>query len=118
MNAREQLAAVADWLGWQHENLSFGLRTSLDALRLYDHAQAHEELAEMADDWEPQDRIAALGYDPLALPEAVDGREVGDTGAKRANDAMMLARKLLDSVAYVAEPGDTAPVIAALDAAC
>lgn len=84
MNAREQLAAVADWLGWQHENLSFGLRSSMDALRLYDYAQAHPDLPEMADEWKSRSRIAALGYDPLAVPEAVEGRDVAETGAARA----------------------------------
>lgn len=117
MNAREQLAAVADWLGWQHENLSFGLRSSMDALRLYDYAQAHPDLAEMADEWKPRSRIAALGYDPLAVPEAVEGRDVADTGAARAAQALRQARDLLDSVAFVSRPGDTAKVIAALDAA-
>lgn len=37
MNAREKLAAVADWLGWQDETLSAGLRTAEDALKLYDY---------------------------------------------------------------------------------
>lgn len=77
MNAREQLAAVADWLGWQDESLSFGLRNSMDALRLYDYAQAHPNLHEMADEWPSRTRIAALGYDPLETAEAATGREVG-----------------------------------------
>ncbi len=117
MNAREQLAAVADWLGWQEESLSFGLRSAMDGLRLYDYAQAHPDLPEMADEWRPSSRIAALGYDPLAVPEAAEGREVADTGAARASSAMKLARQLLNSVAFVAQPGDTSKVIAALDAA-
>lgn len=116
MNAREQLANVADWLGWQEESLSFGLVNSLDALRLYDYAQAHPELGEMADEWTTEERVAALGYDPLELPEAITGREVGQTGAAAACEVLLKARVLIDSVAYVAEEGDTAPVLAAVDA--
>ena len=37
-NAREQLADVAEWLGWQDECLAFGLVNAYDALRLYDLA--------------------------------------------------------------------------------
>ncbi|SFF34258.1 hypothetical protein [Paracidovorax wautersii] len=117
MNAREQLNAVADWLGWQNESLSFGLRSSMDALRLYDYAQAHPDtLAEMADEWTSRQRIAALGYDPLDEREAAEGREVNETGATSAAKAMKAARRLLDSVAFVAKEGDTRPVIKALDA--
>lgn len=116
MNAREQLKAVADWLGWQDESLSFGLVNSLDALRLYDYAQSHGELPEMADDWTPAQRIKALGYDPLALPESNRGRDVGNTGACEAWDALHDARVLIDSVAFVATEGDSAPVIASIDA--
>lgn len=65
VNARQLLAAVADWLAWQDENLSRGLRSGEDALKLYSYAQAHTELAEMADSWESKDRKKALGYDPL-----------------------------------------------------
>jgi hypothetical protein len=67
MNARELLAAVADWLGWQDEDMSYGLKSGEDALKLYAYAQAHDELGEMADEWEPKDRKKALGYDPLAV---------------------------------------------------
>ena len=83
-NAREQLADVAKWLGWQDECLAFGLVNSYDALRLYDYAQAHPELPEMAEDWEPEHRVEALGYDPLDLPEALKGRHVTETGAAKA----------------------------------
>jgi hypothetical protein len=65
MNAREILAAAADWLGRQTEDLSFGLKSAEDAVKLYAYAQAHPELSEMADDWAPKDRRAALGYEPL-----------------------------------------------------
>jgi hypothetical protein len=65
MNAREILAAAADWLGWQDEDMSFGLKSAEDAIKLYAYAQAHPELPEMADEWEPKDRRKALGYEPM-----------------------------------------------------
>ena len=105
-NAREQLADVAKWLGWQDECLAFGLVNSYDALRLYDYAQAHPELPEMAEDWEPEHRVEALGYDPLDLPEALKGRHVTETGAAKAHEALSASRVLLDSVAFVATVGD------------
>jgi hypothetical protein len=113
MNARERLAAAAEWLGYNHEQLSFGLRNAFDALRLYDYAQAHPNLPEMADDWEESDLIAALGYSPLT--EAIISHEADTSGADKAAEAMRAARRLLDSVAFVAKEGDTAPVIEALD---
>lgn len=110
MNARERLSAVADWLGWNHEELSDGLRNAFDGLRLYDYAQAHPELDEMADSWAPQHRIAALGYDPL------DGefQEAETTGADSAADAIRNAYALIDSVAFVKASGDSVPILAAL----
>lgn len=93
-NAREQLADVAKWLGWQDECLAFGLVNSYDALRLYDYAQAHPELPEMAEDWEPEHRVEALGYDPLDLPEALKGRHVTETGA--ANGPFKSEASMLD----------------------
>lgn len=116
MNAREQLAAIADWLGWQEESLSFGLRNSMDALRLYDYAQAHPNLPEMADEWTPSILIAELGYNPFEQAEATNGREVKETGATGAAKAMKAARDLIDSVAYVAKEGDKDKVLAAIDA--
>jgi hypothetical protein len=65
MNAREILKLIESWFSWQDENLSDGLQTVQDALRLYQYAQAHPDLPEMADEWEPKHRRAALGYDPL-----------------------------------------------------
>lgn len=115
-NAREQLANIADWLGWQDESLSFGLINSYDALRLYDYAQANaDRLSEMADEWEPEDRIAALGYDPLETAQASAGRAVTTTGASKAHEALTASRALLDSVAFVANEGDTEPVLAMID---
>lgn len=78
MNAREMIVNISEWLSFQDETLSYGLHNAFDALRLYDYSLEHSELSEMADDWEPQDRIAALGYDPM------NGKsfEVETTGAR------------------------------------
>lgn len=65
MNAREILVAAADWFGWQDEDLSFGLKSAEDGIKLYAYSQAHSELPEMADEWKPKDRRKALGYEPL-----------------------------------------------------
>lgn len=111
-NAREQLDAAAHWLGWNDEDLSAGLRNAFDGLRLYDYAQAHPELPEMADEWEAQDRIKALGYDPLAE----SGHEAATTGATDAAKALVEARNLLDSVAFVSKAGDTQRPIKLIDA--
>lgn len=35
LNAREQLLAAADWYGIQNEDLSFGLKSADDALKLW-----------------------------------------------------------------------------------
>lgn len=103
-NAREQLAAAAHWLGDNDEDLSAGLRSAFDALRLYDYAQMHPELSEMADEWAAKDRVKALGYDPLAEPIF---HEQMLTGASAVAMALQAAKKLLDSVAFVAKNGDT-----------
>lgn len=118
MNARERLTAAADWLGYNHEQLSFGLRNAFDALRLYDYAQAHPCLPEMADEWDEPDLVAALGYSPFELDDTGSpiSHEADTSGSDKAADAMRVARKLLDSVAFVANEGDTEPVIDALDA--
>lgn len=116
MNARETLERAEDWLGWQEEDLSYGLRNAFDALRLFDYAQANPDLPEMADDWEPEDRIAAVGYDPLELALGGTYCEAETSGATAAAEAMQQARELLDSVAFVAKEGDTAKPIAAIDA--
>lgn len=74
-NAREQLAAAAEWLGWQDENLSFGLKSAEDGLKLWAHWQAHPEFPEMADEeidhrgTVAKERRKALGYDPLVNAE-------------------------------------------------
>jgi hypothetical protein len=65
MNARELLKDAADWLGWQDEDMSFGLKSGEDALKLFAYAKAHPELPEMADEWGPKDRRKAIGYEPM-----------------------------------------------------
>lgn len=112
-NAREMLEVVESWLGDQEEDLSFGLHNAFDALRLYDYWIAHEDtLVEMADEWEPKDRIAALGYDPLAG----ESYQTESCGAAEAASAMKVARVLLDSVAFVAKVNDTRKPIKMIDA--
>lgn len=67
VNVRQRMVLVADWLGWQDENLSFGLRTLQDAERLYLMANyAGPPYTEMADEW-PEGLIKrVIGYDPFA----------------------------------------------------
>lgn len=64
-NAREILVIVADWLGWQDEALSDGLKTPYDAIKLWEYAQAHPDMHEMADQWPRRVLRNALGYNPL-----------------------------------------------------
>lgn len=64
-NAREQLYDVAVWLSYQEEDMSFGLKSPEDGLKLWRYAEEHPKLDEMADTWDAKDRIDALGYDPL-----------------------------------------------------
>lgn len=74
-NPREKLAAVSNWLGWQNEDLSFGLRSPEDAIKLYDYWDVRgDTLPEMADEYVDDEgrfmsifRKDALGYDPLGL---------------------------------------------------
>lgn len=113
MNARETLKAATEWLGWNDENMSSGLRNAFDALRLYDYAQANPDLPEMADEWEEKDFIAAIGYSPFAEPN----HEATATGAALAAEAMQSARTLLDSVAFVSAEGDTVAPLEALSQA-
>lgn len=115
MNARQRLSEAAEWLGWNDENLSSGLRTAFDALRLYDYAQAHPELPEMADDWDPELISQVLGYDPLAAN--AQQHEAPTSGVDVVVRAMQEARMLIDSVAWVQREGDKEPVLSLLDAA-
>ncbi len=73
MNAREQLAAAAHWLSYQHEDLSFGLKTPEDGLKLWRYAAEHDDgLVEFCDgvtgergDWKLKHFKAAIGYNPF-----------------------------------------------------
>lgn len=113
MNSRERLDHASEWLRSQDEDLSYRLRNAFDALRLYDYAQAHPNLPEMADEWEEADFVAAIGYNPSDMPEC---SEAGTSGAVEAAAALQKARALLDSVAFVANEGDTLGPIQAIDA--
>lgn len=72
MNAREQLEAAFNWLGYQHEDLSFGLKSPEDALKLWKAWVADSTLPEFCD--QPEDTIEerkitrlvvkTIGYDP------------------------------------------------------
>jgi len=66
MNAREQLEACAEWLGWQHEDMSYGLTDPEHGLKLWRYMKAHDELSDMADEWAEEDRVKAIGYCPLS----------------------------------------------------
>jgi hypothetical protein len=114
-NTRELLAAVAEWLGDQHEDLSFGLKSAFDGLRLYEfwtsRADLPEYCAEATDD-DGRDlaalRIEALGYDPVALgsrPETFT--EDAAIGVKPVLAALVASETILDPVAHVSVPGDT-----------
>lgn len=79
LNAREKLLAIAVWLGWQNEDLSFGLKSPEDAVKLYNYWQEHADtLPEMADEekddegrWVFMFRKYVLGYDPLGQDELI-----------------------------------------------
>lgn len=73
-NAREQLKSAANWLGWHNENLSFGLKSPDDGLKLWREWQADPTLPEFCD-YDPSETTAQskarigrvrriLGYDP------------------------------------------------------
>ena len=72
-NSREKMAAVAHWLGWQDEDMSYGLKSISDAEKLYDYWDVRgDDLPEMADTVYDDEgclmalfRLDALGYDPL-----------------------------------------------------
>jgi hypothetical protein len=69
INVREKMVLVADWLGWQDEYLSTGLKSFRDAEKLYDAAMKSEdeEMGEMADLWAPAMFRKVIGYNPFAL---------------------------------------------------
>lgn len=73
MNATEQLEAAASWLNYQHGDLSFGLKSPMDAIKLWKAWTADPRLPEFCDEPEDDDdaqminaRIKKiLGYDPF-----------------------------------------------------
>lgn len=65
LNAREELAAAADWLGWSHEDLSCGLKSAEDGLKLWRHGRTRET-DEYPDEWPSSELVGVLGYDPIA----------------------------------------------------
>lgn len=72
LNAREQLEACAWWLSMQHEDLSYGLKSPVDGLKLWSAWIKDPELPEFCDQYEDSNdakTISArvrkiLGYDP------------------------------------------------------
>jgi len=67
MNAREELEAAALWLGFHHEDLSFGLRNAEDGLKLWRYWQANPGFPEFCDEGpEENERLVTecLGYNP------------------------------------------------------
>jgi len=111
-NFREKTAAIAEWLGWHHENIAYGLRSVADAEKLYDYWQARGDLLPEFSDEEADDaavdvrqhRIIALGYDPLVI--VMEGQKPAPKIDRKA-EALKAAQQLLDSVAFVAKEGDT-----------
>lgn len=79
LNTREKLLNISEWLGWQNEELSFGLKSPEDAIKLYNYwKERADTLPEMADEeqddqgrWVCMFRKHALGYDPLGRGDAI-----------------------------------------------
>lgn len=105
MNVQDQLNAIAKWLSWQDDDLKLGMRNSMDALRLYDWAKSHPSYPKYADQWTPKQRIAALGYDPIALHPLSAGPNAPETGAAIAHKALSKAKALLETGAFYTKPG-------------
>jgi hypothetical protein len=69
VNIAERMSDITAWLESQDENLSFGLRSIVDAEKLYDYFTSDESPDRYADgsDEKVRDaRVGVLGYDPLA----------------------------------------------------
>ncbi|MBC8737025.1 hypothetical protein F6X40_09410 [Paraburkholderia sp. UCT31] len=91
MNAREQLEQAAAWLGNQNEDLSFGIKSPQDGLKLYAYWNAHPELPEFCDEGADEEnvdvaehRFMALGYDPLGVSEGPASKEAHATVRAKA----------------------------------
>lgn len=72
LNAREKLIIVVNWLSAQDENLSYGLKSPEDAIKLWNYGVKHQELAEFCDendgsesDWTVEHFKEAIGYCPF-----------------------------------------------------
>lgn len=75
-DVQEQLDACSGWLQSMHADLSFGLKSPEDALKLWRYALAHPELAEFCDeqtgepgDWQESNFIEAIGYNPFTITD-------------------------------------------------
>ena len=72
LNAREELEAAANWLGFHHEDLNFGLRNAEDGLKLWRYWMARPELPEFCDGADTHEKESeplrhvkkSIGYDP------------------------------------------------------
>lgn len=69
---REELEAVVNWFSYQNEDLSYGMKSMEDCVKLWRYAQKHPELAEFCDqqagepgDWTQKHFKAAVGYNPF-----------------------------------------------------
>lgn len=70
INIAERMSDITAWLESQDENLSFGLRSIVDAEKLYDYFTSDESPDRYADGSDEKVRIArinVLGYDPINL---------------------------------------------------
>lgn len=78
-NAREELLLAAGWLAFQHEDLSFGLKSAEDAIKLWRAWTADENLPEFCDEPESAEESKefhaiikrAVGYNPWQRAQGV-----------------------------------------------
>ena len=90
MNAREKLEAVALWLSMQHEDLSYGLKSPLDAVKLWEAWRSNPALPEFCDD--PDGSAEAKRF------EKVFRRALGYNPIKRSREIAPLAAGLYTSI--------------------
>jgi hypothetical protein len=92
INAREQLEAATEWLGWSNENLSFGLKNAEDGLKLWRHMieDKGRELPEFADEWPEEVLVRILGYNPM--DGDVRSGDVGDRIVRLPNESLARLR--------------------------
>ena len=75
LDVREELQAAASWYEFQHADLSVGLKSAEDALKLWRYWTSRDDLPDFCD--EPADKIEAdmfakqfkkaIGYDPWRI---------------------------------------------------